>query len=655
MCGINGFNFSDEELIKKMNNKVKHRGPDDSGFWVDPSASSGSSMSLGHQRLSIIDLSERGHQPMQDDKAVIVFNGEIYNFKEIKKELTNYNFKSNSDTEVILASYQKWGKDCLQKFNGIFSFAIWDKEKKELFLARDRIGVKPLYYYYNSNKLIFSSEIKAILEHPCVKREVDIEALNHYFRVLYIPGPLTMFKGIKKLEPGQWLIYKNNEIEIKRYWSVLHTNDANENANYANMRINDTKKEIQDLMLDAVKMQLVSDRPLGVFLSGGIDSTSVLGNMVKLGHKNIKTFSVGFDIKDPDNKFNGDFCLARKTAKHYNTDHHEIKISAKDIRDNIEDVVYHLDEPICNTTQVATYLLSKFAKEKVSVVLGGDGGDELFGGYERYRLSYIMSRFGWLMKLAGVAGKDWYYPKGIDRYAKFMFQDEEQVSRILNSDIGDELTKGFYKVKFKEEIRNKEIRNKGMATDEEIRCDNVDGNSHVPIRIAEARRAKAGYSHTDFERDFMMMDFKTWLVDESLMRTDKMTMAHGLEQRVPILDHRLAELAYQIPSSMKLGVFKNQTKLIWKQAMNEFLPEHVKESAHKKVWLAPMSDWIRYDLHDWVGEVLNKDYADTSEFINFDEVQEMFKEHCEKKKYHLHLIWAVICFQIWWRLYITNN
>jgi len=644
MCGINGFNFKDEELVQKMNEKLKHRGPDDSGFWVDEN------VSLGHQRLSIIDLSERGHQPMHSDRYVIVFNGEIYNYREIKKELPDYQFKSDSDTEVILAAYEKWGRDCLAKLNGIFAIAIWDKEKKELLLARDRVGVKPLYYYIGGRRghesrgdeeadragkargqggdkiFVFSSEIKAILEHPDVKREVDIEALNHYFRVLYVPAPLTMFKGVRKLEPGHYVLLRNGKVELGNWIKYGHAENKKEGDESKEKYLD----EIRALMQNSVRGQLVSDRPLGVFLSGGIDSTSVLGNMSKLGHEKIKTFSVGFDIEDPDNKFNADFNLAKETAKYYGTDHHELLISSKDILENIEDVVWHLDEPICNTTQVATYLLSKMAKEKVAVVLGGDGGDELFGGYERYRLSYLMSRMGVAFKLGRLFGKKLDYPKGIERYSKFMFQEEDEVGRVLRPDIDKKgLTKEFYKNKF-----------------EEMRKD-------PSIRLGAGKEERGEMN--SFEQDFMMMDFKTWLTDESLMRTDKMTMAFGLEQRVPILDYRMAELAYTIPTNMKVGMLRNQTKLIWKEAMDEFLPNHIKESAYKKVWLTPMSDWLRGDLNFWAREVLSNEYADTSKYINLDEVRKMFFDHCDKKKYNLYLIWAVITFQIWYKRFILDK
>ena len=373
MCGINGFNFSDERLIQKMNKKVKHRGPDDLGYFVD------NGISLGHTRLSIIDLSEKAHQPMfsLDNNYVITYNGELYNFKEIRKELKNKGFKfiSNSDTEVVLNSYIAYGKDCLQKFNGIFSFAIWDKKKKQLFAARDYFGVKPFFYYFKNNKFIFSSEIKSILEYN-IDKELDYQSLNTYFRFLYIPGPQTIFKNVKKLLPGNYLIFKDNKLEISKYYNL-----SNEKKNYSFIK---AKELVKDKFDKAVKRQLVSDRPLGVFLSGGIDSTAILGSMSKLVDHKIKTFTVKFDIDIEKDKFNIDSELAKKTSKYYNTDHNELLVTAKDVVNNLEKVVYHMDDLVSNHTQIATYLLAKMSKNKVDVVLGGDGADEIFGGYSRH-------------------------------------------------------------------------------------------------------------------------------------------------------------------------------------------------------------------------------------------------------------------------------
>src|SRR3989338_6720255 len=354
MCGINGFNFGSEELKKKMNSKVKHRGPDGDGVFVCDS------ISLGHTRLAIIDLSENAAQPMFnfDDSLVLTFNGEIYNFQEIRSQLQQkgYQFRSNSDSEVILNAYTEYGTECLQKFNGIFAFTIYDRRDNSIFLARDRVGIKPLYYYWDPSassgqaKFIFSSEIKAILEHD-INRAVDFDALNIYFRVLYVPAPLTMFKGIRKLEAGSYLVFKNGGLENKRYWQPDDFVDLPDEA--------EARAEIKKLMKDAVRLQLISDRPVGVFLSGGIDSTVITGIASEYLREKVKTFSVRYDIDS--GKFNSDADLAKQTSEYYKTDHHEFLVSGQDAAKNLFDVIKHMDEPVANATQIATYLLSKYS------------------------------------------------------------------------------------------------------------------------------------------------------------------------------------------------------------------------------------------------------------------------------------------------------
>ncbi len=614
MCGINGFTWPDQALAKKMNYKLKHRGPDGDGFFI------GENISLGHTRLAILDLSEKAKQPMasQSGRFVIVFNGEIYNFQEIKKELANkgYKFISTSDTEVLINAWQEWGPDCLPKLNGIFAFAVWDKQEQKLFLVRDRVGVKPLYYYHQNNKLIFSSEIKAIFEHA-VERKVNLEALNYYFRLMYVPAPLTMFQNVFKLEPASYLIYHQGQVEIKKYWQI----DLAKIENLKNK--SEAIDKIRELMAGSVQYQKISDRPVGIFLSGGVDSTSVLGNFKKYTNGAIKTFSVGFDIDDPNEKFNKDFQLARQTANYYQTDHHELMVSGQDYLNNLEKIAYHLDEPIANTAQVATYLLAEQAKKEVAVVLGGDGGDELFGGYERYALSQMVSWYQKLLPTAlqsnvsliisligdsDMADKISLKP-GMERYSQFMFQKEKAIARVLNQGVNQErITAEFFKQKFFNKINK------------------------------------------DFEKQFMLTDIQSWLVDESLMRTDKTTMAFGLEYRVPVLDHRLVELSAQIPTTWKIKLRKG--KVIFKQAMKEFLPNHILASAKKKVWLPPASQWLRTDLNKFARQILSKDYADTSEFFNLNEINKIFSEHCEKKAYHLDLLWAVLMFQMWYKQYI---
>ncbi|MBU2564057.1 asparagine synthase (glutamine-hydrolyzing) [Patescibacteria group bacterium] len=567
MCGINGFNFKDKELIEKMNEKIKHRGPDGSGVYTDDN------ISLGHRRLSIIDLSENGKQPMfnEDKSLCLIFNGEIYNFKELKEDLKNHTFSSKTDSEVILHLYEEYKEDCLKYLNGIFAFAIYDIKNKELFLARDRIGVKPLYYYYDNQKLIFSSEIKAILEHN-IKREIDLEAMNHYFRLMYVPAPLTMFNNIYKLKPGHYLKFKK-DLKIKKYWDVKDFKKIKDKEKIIN--------EIQKLMKKSIKGQLISDKPVGVFLSGGIDSTSVLG-IAKEFKKDLKTFSVGFDINDPNRKFNADLDLARKTSKIYNTEHYELMINSKDILENLEKVVYHMDEPVAEPTQIATYLLAELAKKHVDVVLGGDGGDELFGGYKRYYYAHLLRFIPFLKSKL---------------HTKFMLQDEKEIKKIL---------------------------------------------------LNTKNTTKSFFSKNYLKNGLMFADLKTWLPDESLMRSDKMTMANGLEQRVPILDHYLVELGFKIPNKFKMKD-TDQGKEIFIEAMKEYLPDHILKSDKKKVWLTPMSEWLRTDLKEFAEKKLFTNLSE--EYFNVKEIEKIFNDHIKRKKYNLNLIWALIVFKIWYNKY----
>jgi len=610
MCGINGFNFKNDNLILAMNKTLCHRGPDGDGIFSDED------VALGHTRLAVIDLSSQANQPMFSDDGglVIVFNGEIYNFLDLKKELAEfYNFKTKSDTEVILAAYKKWGTECVNKLNGIFAFAIWDKNKKELFLARDRVGVKPLYYYWDEKSLIFSSEIKAILEHP-VKREISDEAVARYFHIHYVPGPMTIFKNIFKLPPASFLMFKGGKIDIQKYWSPYQTEKMNNRE--------EIKGEIIRLLDSSVQMQLVSDRPLGVFLSGGIDSSAIAYFASKYLPK-VKTFSVGFEVDENDQKFNVDFELAKKTANFFGAEHHEFVVSANDVLKNVEQVAYFMDEPISNPTQSITYLLSKFASSEVAVVLGGDGGDEIFGGYDRYRLSRIISLYQTapllLRKMVGPCLGFW-NEKWLEkmnakpdasRYLGFMSEKEFELRRVLKPEFLDSLP---------------------METFFMDNYFNVTDN--------------------DFENTFMLADLQTWLVDESLMRTDKMSMSFGLEERVPFLDHRLVELGFKIPSKFKLGVRNLSTKVILKDALKPFLPDYL-FTQPKRGWFSPMAKWLRGDLNGFAHEVLSENYCPgTSRFFDFSAARKILDDHINKKKYNLQLIWSLIVFQLWYKRYM---
>ncbi len=596
---------------------TEHRGPDDEGVYVDKN------VSLGHSRLSIIDLSEKARQPIwnEDKSMCIICNGEIYNFQEIRKNLQEkgHQFYSRSDTEVILHLYEEKGEKCLEDLNGIFAFAIYDKNKNKLFLARDRIGVKPLYYYFNPSmnsgqaKFIFSSEIKAILVHP-VPREVDKNAFAHHFKIFFTPSPFTLFKGIQKLPPAHYLVYKGGRIVIQKYWDIEDSSEIKSKEEAIN--------KIRSLFADSVKRQLVSDRPVGIFLSGGIDSTSVLGMASKFASGRIKTYSVGFDIDQE--KYNIDMNLARQTGQYYGTDHHELLVSDIDIRDNLERVVWHMEEPIPNHIQVPTFLLAQLAKKDVAVVLGGDGGDEIFGGYPRYYHSKLIDKYQllpcFLRKSVLPRFLEFVFkkenlkeklntPSGVARYLLFMSQKQKILSQVLNQEVAEDLTKDFLQERYPE---NK-FEDKG--------------------------------------KEFMYLDLKTWLPDESLIRSDKMTMAFGLEERVPILDHRLVEFAFRIPTKYKV-CGKKKNKWIFQEAMKEYLPSHILNK-EKRGWFSPAAKWLRTGLKDFAYDVLSPNYCpETQQYFNFRQIRKILDDHISMKKYNLDIIWSLLVFQIWHRQFM---
>lgn len=597
-----------------MNQLTAHRGPDDSGVWV------GDDFSLGHNRLSVIDLSKRAHQPMWDAEhtVVIVFNGEIYNFKELRAGLEKkYKFVSQSDTEVIIYAYKEWGIKCFEKFNGIFALAIYDARQEEIILARDRAGVNPLYYYSDDKQFIFSSEIKAILAHevPCA---VDMEAFNLYFQLLYVPEPHTMFQGVKKLPPAHYLRFKNDQIILERYWQV---EDFFNLSSY-----NDAKKQIKTLFRDAVQKQLISDRPVGIFLSGGMDSSAVLGAASEYHQGKIKTFSVGFKDSTDPNKFNADFELARKTAKYYDTDHHELLIGPEDIKNNLEKIVWHLDEPNSNPTAGAMFLLSQLAKQEVAVVLGGDGGDELFGGYPRYYYSAWISLAQRLAPevVRSIISPKLNLPANEQRMAAFLCQKFGLLAKVINSEalVQDAAIEYLKQKYFNSRDPSPHLRNPNL----------------------------------DFEKYFMNVDRQSWLVDESLLRTNKMSMAFGLESRVPILDHRLVELAAKIPTAWKLSLYQRpsmfQGKRIWRDAIHEYLPNHVLNQ-QKRGWFTPMAKWLRGGLRDYATEVLSPRNL-PAEYFNVPEMQKVFINHLESKEYNLNIIWATVMWTLWYRRFIKS-
>lgn len=612
MCGINGFNWQDEDAIKRMNTKIAHRGPDDEGVFLSPE------ISLGHRRLSIIDLSPAGHQPMRtpDGRYTIIYNGELYNFKEIKAELKEFNFFSNSDTEVVLRAFAKWGIGCLEKFNGIFAFAVWDAEKKELFLARDQFGVKPLYYYFENGKFIFSSETKAIFEHKFVGRELNLNALNNYFRFLYVLGPETMWRGIKKLSPAHYAILKGGALAIKKYYKLEFREKKYGAEDLAGL----VKQGLQA----AVKRQLVSDRPVGLFLSGGLDSSAICAMMAREASCPVKTFSIGFDTEIETEKFNADFNIAKRTAEYFKTDHRPIIISVKDVAAHFEDCVIAMDEPVSNHIEVPTFFLAGEAKKQAAVVLGGDGGDETWGGYDRYYYVDMIKKIqrffpmiknkpfaGWCGRLSG---KDKLFEKlstrpGINLFLSFMAQKETMVAKFLKKDYNNPLApKEIYAPYF---------------------ADGAD----------------------DAANQMMLADIGTWLADESLIRSDKLTMARGLEERVPFLDRELAELAFSVSSKYKLRN-REQGKKILREALTGIVPEFVLEQK-KRGFFSPASKWLRGGLKPMAYEILSAGYTEkTAGMFDWDAVRQILDNHIEHKGYALNTVWSLMTFQVWAKNYL---
>ncbi|HEU0050818.1 MAG TPA: asparagine synthase (glutamine-hydrolyzing) [Patescibacteria group bacterium] len=613
MCGINGFTFSDPAALRRMHQLTRHRGPDDEGFFEDQE------ISLAHNRLSIIDLSSAGKQPMQttDGRFVIVFNGEIYNYRQLRAELESLGirFRSQSDTEVLLYGFEKWGESLLPKLRGIFAFAIWDTKEKRLTLARDQMGVKPLYYTFDGQRLIFSSELKAIFVHP-ISRELHPPSLNVYFHLLYVPGSQTIFSQIKKLPGGTVATFSRGTLSIRQWWRVREGSPI-ENPN-------EIKALLREKVKEAVASQLISDRPLGVFLSGGIDSTLVLGVMRSLVSTPIQTFTIGYETDIQSERYNADAELAKKTASFFGCEHHAFTMSATEAMSSLERVIWHMDEPVSNHVQTSTYLLAKYAKPLITVALGGDGGDELFGGYARYWYSRAMDRlqrmprplrrafgasFAHLFKKQDF-WEDLQTPFSFKRFLLFVSQKESVIQSFLK-----------------------------QSAHQDSGSFSMFDDYFTPV-------------WHDRTNQLMATDLQTWIPDESLIRTDRLTMAHGLEERVPLLDPELVRLAFRIPSRFKLGT-RRQGKRILIDAFRDVLPPYVLNQ-EKRGWFSPTAKWMRGPMLPFVREILSPSFEPATQvYFDFKAIQNLLDAHVEGRVYALNTLWSLVTFQLWYRTFMT--
>ena len=621
MCGICGFNWNDEKLIRKMTFKINHRGPDASGVKTFPD------FSMGNARLSILDLSDRGNQPMSSrgGKLWIVYNGEVYNFPEIKEELLlkGYKFESHTDTEVVLKSYEEFGVKCLEKFNGMFAMAIWDDEKKELFLARDRIGIKPLYYYYKDGKLIFGSEIKSILEAECVKKEVNLQSMYYYLGYEFVPAPDTMFKNIYKLRQGHYAFFRNGNLSIEKYWDLKFTHEISDEEEAADRIFNALEK--------SVKRRLISDVPLGVFLSGGLDSSTVTGFVSRLYNKKVQTFTIGYK----DRTFS-ELPYARIVSDYFDTEPNILMIDPVSPED-IEKSLYYLDEPMTDLSTIPFYLISCKAREKVKVCLSGEGGDEMFMGYDRFKAARmnrcynILPSFIRRKVLSPLILKlpDQPQKKGAINILKRFIE-----GTLYPEDAGAMRWQYFLNPSIEQNIFKKSVR------------DNISFNPFDPIYFF----SKNCNSASSVDKD-IFVDIKLTMADSVLMKIDKMSMATSLEVRVPFLDYEIAELCASIPASLKLKGMT--TKYILRKTLKKykFLPDSIIYRG-KQGYSLPVKNWLREELKQYMTDLFKSSPIIKENFDN-SYISNLIEEHSRLKHNHNHILWALVNLGLWYKKFFT--
>lgn len=629
MCGIGGvydYGFRERpevspELLTRMSDAMVHRGPDDAGFHISTKGVCG----LTFRRLSIVDLSPAGHQPMTtpDDRYTIVFNGEIYNHRAIRSELEakGYRYHSQTDTETILYAYQEWGAECLKRFHGMWSIAIWDEQREELFCARDRIGIKPFYYANPNGRFIWGSEIKVLLEHPAIERTLNSGAVPHYLSLMMPPAPDTMFEGVHKLEAGCSLrVSKSGEITKREWWSLLDAGEPLENITES-----EAIEEIRRLLRQSIKDRMMSDVPFGVFLSGGIDSSLNVALMAELMDRPVQTFSVGFKELEKYNELK----YARGIAEKFGTDHHEVLIDSSDAESVISNLAYHEDEPNGDPVCIPLYFVSKLARDSGTIVVQvGEGSDEEFAGYP------------WLVRDIKLYDRFW-KPMGkvsprVMRRAAYLASSpmvknpliREYMRRFAN---GEELFWGGA-LAFSEEHKTRLMK------------DYTPDMSSYPFARKWHDEVRARYPKSQYTRRMMYLEFKQRLPELLLMRVDKVSMATSIEARVPFLDHRLVEFAFRLPARIKLGpdyVPKN----ILKKAAEGILPtEHIYRK--KMGFAAPVNEWLRTDLRAFV-----EDHLEHSEiierFLNRSEVRKLFLEHTSGVRNNGQLLWSLLNLALW--------
>jgi asparagine synthase (glutamine-hydrolysing) len=635
MCGICGIaRISSSQpinpsVLTAMCREIIHRGPDDEGIFILQN------VGLGNRRLSIIDLAG-GHQPLsnEDGTVWIAHNGEVYNFPELREDLIarGHMFNTRSDTETIVHAYEEWGEEFVQKLRGMFAFALWDQKKQWLLLVRDRVGVKPLYYtLLEDGTLVFGSELKTILAHPGVKRELEPKALDLFLTLEYIPAPYSIFKNIFKLPAGCFLAYKKGTPTIIKYWDIYPEEAREERADGpAKASLSDIMDELYALLKESVKLRLVSDVPLGAFLSGGIDSATIVGLMRELGASPLKTFSIGFK----DASYN-ELDHARRIVRKFDTEHEEFILEPQAL-DLSQTLIRHLDEPFGDFSIFPTYLVSKMARTYVKVILSGDGGDEIFGGYEHYQAQKL-SRIPAMPVLGRALGA------AVNR-----LRPSEQKKGFWNKT--RRFTQGFEHPGSLRHLRWMMFlsnRAKKSLYSDALKAELGEIHSlkdHLPFSEI--------FSHLgEFDRinGELYLDLKAYLVDDIMVKVDRMSMAVSLEAREPLLDHRLIEFAFRLPGKLKLHGLT--TKWVFKKTMERLLPrENIYRS--KEGFSIPIKHWLRAELKDLMQSYLSETRIREEGLFNFAPIQRMMDAHISGRENYSHQLWALLVFEIWKENYL---
>lgn len=624
MCGITGYieygSRSEDGVLDKMTDSLQHRGPDGRGIWIKEQEAF--RLGLGHRRLSIIDLSEHGHQPMHFKELSLVFNGEIYNYAEIKQELeSDYgcHFASHSDTEVILQAFYQWGIQCVDKFIGMFAIALYDARDKKLYLIRDRAGVKPVFYYEREDVFLFASELKAFHKHPAFKKEIDKKALGFYLQYGYVAAPHCIFKDAKKVLPGHYLVYEPDKrtCREKKYWDVYdHYNKPKLQIGYE-----EAQRELEKILHSSFKYRMVSDVPVGVFLSGGYDSSAVAALLQKDRTERIKTFTIGFN----EQKYN-EAKYAKQVADYLGTDHTEYYCTERDALDIVPGLPEYFDEPFGDASAIPTTLVSRLARQQVTVALSADGGDEAFAGYTRYHnMQRNLERINRIPQMMHKpAGKLLRLVNG---------ENESTMSKRKNSMLADILAQGggaesYYKRSLKM------ISNSGLK--ELADTDIYENTAFNPPYSLNGE-------NNDLEK-VLAIDYQTFLLDDILVKVDRATMSVSLEGREPLLDHRIIEFAAQLPVTYKYS--NGIKKRILRDITHQYLPKDMMDRP-KMGFGIPLAQWLRTELKEMVNFYLNEKRIGVQGILDVNTVNAILKSFYNGEDVDAGLIWYMLMFQMW--------